>query len=109
MPVELPIACSLNATEFARREAEIAELGRAALIDARQDGVHAELRFAAGDGVRARVESFVAAESSCCAFLTMRVVDEPDVVRLTIDAPADAAVVLAELVAAFRSSPQAAR
>jgi hypothetical protein len=109
MPIELPIACSLSANDFATREVEIAELGRAALLDARQDGVHAVLRFAAGDGVRERVDAFVAAESSCCPFLTMRVADEPDVVRLSIDAPADAEVILGELVEAFRSSPQAPR
>jgi hypothetical protein len=108
MPVELPIACSLSAPDFATRETEIAELRRAALIDARQDGVHAELRFAAGDGVRERIEALVAAESSCCSFLTMHVADEADVVRLTIDAPADAEVILGELVDAFRGSPQAA-
>ena len=109
MPVELPIACSLSANEFPIREAEIAELGRAALIDAHQDGVHAELRFAAGDGVRERVEAFVAAESACCTFLTMRIADEPDAVRLMIDAPADAEVVLGELVEAFRAAPQETR
>jgi hypothetical protein len=109
MPVELPIACSLSANEFARRGDEIADLGRAALIGARRHGAQAELRFAAGHGVRERVEAFVAAESSCCAFLTMRIVDEPDVVRLSIDAPAGAEVVLGELVEAFRRSPQAAR
>jgi hypothetical protein len=108
MPAELPIACSLSASEFPLRETEIAALGRDALIDARQDAIHAELRFAAGDGVRARVEAFVAKEASCCGFLAMRVTEEPDVVLLTIDAPEDAEVVLGELVEAFHAEPQAA-
>jgi hypothetical protein len=109
MPVELPIACSLSAPEFARREAEIAELGRAALLATRQNGAHAELRFAPADGLRERVEQFVAAESACCPFLAMRIADEPDAVVLTIDAPADAELVLGELLAAFKSAPEEIR
>jgi hypothetical protein len=86
----------------------MADLGRAALIDARTEPTRAQLRFAAGAGVRARVEAIVAAESQCCAFLTMRVSDEPDTVVLTIDAPEDAQLVLAELVDAFRNEQQVA-
>jgi hypothetical protein len=108
MPSELPIACSLNASEFPERLAEMADLGRAALIDARTEPTRAQLRFAAGAGVRARVEAIVAAESQCCAFLTMRVSDEPDTVVLAIDAPEDAELVLAELVDAFRNEQQVA-
>jgi hypothetical protein len=109
MPSELPIACSLNASELNARLAEMADLGRAALIDARTEPTRAELRLAAGAGVRARVEAIVAAESECCAFLTMRVRDELDTVVLTIDAPEDAHLVLAELVDAFRGERQVAR
>jgi hypothetical protein len=108
MPSELPIACSLNASELPARLAEMADLGRAALIDARTEPTRAQLRFAAGAGFRARVEAIVAAESRCCAFLTMRVSDEPDTVVLTIDAPEDAELVLAELVDAFRNERQVA-
>jgi hypothetical protein len=102
MTSPLPIACSLSATDFPRRLAEVAELGRAALVSVHRDSTHAELRFAAGDGIRERVGAFAAAESECCAFLMLRVADEPGVVLLTIDAPDDAAPVLAELVEAFR-------
>lgn len=108
MPSELPIACSLNASELPARLAAMADLGRDALIDARTAPTRAELRFAAGAGVRARVEAIVAAESECCAFLAMHVSDEPDTVVLTIDAPEDAALVLSELVDAFRGQQQAA-
>jgi hypothetical protein len=38
----------------------------------------------------------------------MRVSDEPDTVVLTIDAPEDAQLVLAELVDAFRNEQQVA-
>lgn len=108
MSDELPIACLLTATELSVRQARMAELGRDALVGARVGGAHAELRFAAGAGVRERVRDLVVAESQCCAFLSMRVDDAPDEVRLTIDAPAGAELVLLEVVDAFRRKPQAA-
>jgi hypothetical protein len=108
MPTELPIACSLSAVELPQRLAEMAELGRAALIEVRTEPTRAQLRFAAGAGMRDRVQAVVAAESQCCAFLTMSVTDEPDSVVLTIEAPGGAEVVLAELVGAFRAQPTVA-
>src|SRR5690348_14133862 len=103
MPTDLPIACSLSATELPKRLAEMADLGRSALIDARTEPLEAQLRFGAGAGIRDRLEAVVAAESQCCAFLTMRVHVEPDAVLLTISAPEGAEAVLSELVDAFRA------
>jgi hypothetical protein len=54
------------------------------------------------------VAAIVAAESACCAFLTMQVSEARDEVVLTIEAPADAELVLAELANAFRGDPQTA-
>jgi hypothetical protein len=108
MPTELPIACSLSAAELPARLAQIAELGRDALVDVQLSGTHATLRFSAGADVRGRVTSVAAAESACCAFLAMQVSDEPDGVVLSIAAPEDAELVLRELVDAFRREPQAA-
>jgi len=68
----------------------------------------ATLRFAAGAGVRERLAAVVAAEADCCAFLTMGVYDEPDVVVLTIDPPAGAEPMLHELVDAFRAERRVA-
>jgi hypothetical protein len=101
MPAEPPIACSLSATELPERLAEMAAVGRAALLDVRDAGPHAELRFAAGPGVRDRLEAIRAAESQCCAFLDIALSDEPGTVVLTIDAPEGAEAILAELVDAF--------
>jgi hypothetical protein len=101
MPTELPIACSLSATELPARLALMAELGRDA-AGVERSGTRATLRFAAGPSVRERVERFVVAESACCAFLAMQVRDEPDSVLLDIGAPDDAEPVLKELVDAFR-------
>ena len=109
MPTELPIACSLTASELPTRLAQMAELGRDALLDSLTDGRRARLRFAAGASVRERVAAVIEAESQCCAFLTMHIGEAPDEVVLTIEAPEDAELVLAELVSAFRGRPQAAR
>jgi hypothetical protein len=108
MPTELPIACSLRATELPARLAQIAELGQDALVNVELSGAHASLRFAAGPDVRERVTGVAAAESACCAFLAMQVSDEPDAVVLDITAPEDAELVLHELVDAFRGERQAA-
>jgi hypothetical protein len=108
MTSDLPIACSLSATDLSARLNQMAELGRAALVDVRQEDRRAELRFAAGAGVRDRIDGIVAAESQCCAFLELNVRDEPDTIVLTIQAPDGAEVVLQELVDAFRGRPQAA-
>jgi hypothetical protein len=102
MPAELPIACSLDATELAQRLSEMAAVGRAALVEVDHDQRRGELRFAADRGIRERVEAIVAAESRCCAFLRMRVDDAPERVVLTIEAPDGAGAALAELVGAFR-------
>jgi hypothetical protein len=48
---------------------------RDALIDVLHEPAHAELRFAASDGVRDRVEAIVRAEAQCCAFLDVEVRD----------------------------------
>jgi hypothetical protein len=108
MPAELPIACSLSATDLSARLAEIADLGRAALLDVRHQPGRAELRLAALAGTRRRVDAIAAAESRCCPFLVMRVTEEPDAVILTVEAPDGADVVLQELVDVFRGEPQAA-
>jgi len=108
MTAEPPIACSLNATELPIRLAAMTDLGRDALLEAHTEDRRALLRFAAGSGVRERVEKIVAAESQCCAFLAMQVIDARDEVVLSIAAPEGAEPVLEELVSAFRDQPRAA-
>ena len=108
MSTDLPIACSLSASERPARQAQIAELGRDALVGATVDGRRAQLRFRGGSGVRERVERFAASEAECCAFLTMRVEETAGEVRLSIDASDGSEPVLEELVATFGPEPQPA-
>lgn len=99
MSTEPPIACSLAAGDLGERRAQLGELGRDALLTANVDDNRAQLRFRPGS--RKRVEDFAAAETACCPFFTMNVDEVPDAVRLTIDAPAAAQLLLHELVAGF--------
>src|SRR5215207_7796165 len=104
MPGDLPIACSLSATQLPERLRLMAALGRDALLDSHIEGTRAQLRFAAGRGVRERVDAIVAAESRCCPFLTMRVRDEPGAVLVRIEAAAGAEPALAALVDGFAAA-----
>jgi len=107
VPDALPIVCSHGAPDLSERLTEFGALGRGELLAARVESTRAVLRLAAGAGVRDRVVALAEAESRCCAFLTLRVSDEPDEVVLAIDAPAVAQLVLEELVDAFRAGPEA--
>ena len=109
MTAELPIACSLTAGDLNHRLAEIAGMGRDGLLEAELVGADATLRFADRPGIRERLDRIVAAESECCAFLTMGVRAEGDVLTLTISAPAGAELAVQELVDAFRGDASVAR
>jgi hypothetical protein len=109
MTTELPIACSLSAGDLNDRLAEIAGVGRDALLETELAGDDATLHFADGPGVRQRLDRIVAAESECCAFLTMAIRAERDALALTISVPEGAEIVLQELVDAFRRDGLVAR
>jgi hypothetical protein len=106
MSSELPIACSLSATELSQRRGEMSSIGQTSMLGAEIDGTRAVLRFRAGS--REQLAAIVAAEAECCAFLKMTLDDRPDVVELTIQTPAGAETALEDLVAAFSSTGQAA-
>jgi hypothetical protein len=109
MPTELPIACSLSAAEMPARLAEMAAIGRTSLLDTETSGRSARLRFRDELGARERLAALVAAESECCAFLTMRLVDASEAITLTIEGPGGAERVIDELVRAFENGTAAAR
>jgi hypothetical protein len=109
MTSDLPIACSLSAGDLNDRLAEIADLGRDALLEADLVGFRADLRFARAPGIAQRLARIVVAESECCAFLTISVREDDDGLVLTIVAPEGAELVLEELVTGFRRDRVVAR
>ncbi len=108
MPTDLPIACSLTATEIPARLVEISTFGRTSLLSVETAPQHATLRFRAEGDTHKRLAAFVAAESECCAFLDMTLREEPEAVELAITAPPGAEPVLKSIVAAFSEGAQTA-
>ena len=96
-----PIACSLDAQVLDARLAEIAALGRDALIASDNQPGRAQLRFRSDGNVHLRLAAVVAAEARCCPFLELQLDDDHTGLLLTIAAPPDAEPLLADLAAAF--------
>ncbi len=93
----IPIACTLNADERARRVAEWSDLRDEHLV-ARDDIPHGvRLRFASQPGLKDDVRALAVAEAECCAFLTLAVTGDADEVSLEITGPDDAQVVIGAL------------
>lgn len=102
MSTELPMACSLSAAELPGRLGEMAAVGRAGLIATELAGTRAVLRFRDDDaGTRDRLAAIVAAESECCAFLSMRLAGNAGAITLTIDGPEGSEPVIEGIVEAF--------
>lgn len=75
---ELPIVCSLRASEFQqRREGLLAHLVALA-TERRLTEEGASLEFATSEPVTALLAQVLAAERQCCRFLRFRVTFEPD-------------------------------
>ena len=75
---DLPIACTLGLAALkARQQDLLGGLVRQAVerVDI-ADGYR--VRFAAADGVLARIGSVIETERQCCRFLTFRLTTEPD-------------------------------
>jgi hypothetical protein len=82
------IACTLNATNFRSRRAKLANLNRTALVSYRRNDLRLELLYAVE--ARPQVLEMVRADCTCCAFLTFEVHEEPDTLRVVVEAPASA-------------------
>lgn len=82
-----PMACTLDPAQMPQRGDEIRALGRDGLRAVERAERQVTLRFRPDPAIRERVESIVAAESSCCAFLDFRLTHEQDATVLAIAAP----------------------
>jgi hypothetical protein len=105
MTQDLPIACSLNASDLRARLDEIGALGRDALLSTDAGGT---MRFRADKATRERLAAIIDAEATCCSFLRFELADEGDTLTLTITAPAGAEPVAHDLTAAFARQAEVA-
>ena len=78
-----PIACTLSPDDMPQRAADIRALGRDALLTVERSEARATLRFRRDPSTRARVETILAAESKCCAFIDFELADAGDAIVLT--------------------------
>jgi hypothetical protein len=93
------IACSLTAADYRRRVAETGDVAREALRERRPIDGGERLVFEETGHVRGRLEAFIAAESTCCPFLTMRLQSDGDRLALDITGPELATPIIEDLFA----------
>ena len=103
MSSDTPIACTLSADELPKRLAEMRGIGTDALRSVDAEGA---MHFRADHETRERLEAVIAAESSCCAFLSFDLRDEGDELVLSIAAPEGGEPLARDLVAAFAGTSE---
>ena len=101
MPEDTPVACSLGAGELEQRTTAIAEVGADSLMSREvEDGRH-RLCFRSDAATRQRLEDITGAESECCSFLDLSLVEEGGELILSIAAPDDGQAIADLLAEAF--------
>jgi hypothetical protein len=94
-----PIACTHTFDQYQDRTVELSDLAARALTARTSIDGGQRLRFIDVPAVERELRSVVAAESSCCSFLSMDLGREDDALVLDITGPADAQPIIAELFA----------
>lgn len=104
MAADPAIACTLSATDYRVRLAEIAALTRDALRHAERRGLTLDLRYA--PEAAARVRRLVEQERACCAFLQFELQEGAGEVRLLVTASPAAAEAIPDLLAELTGRPR---
>jgi hypothetical protein len=94
---ELPIACSLDATQLAERKERWRALGEHALISTERTDEVVRQRYRGGAAIEAELLDLVALEAECCPFLDLRVERVDAEIWLDVSGPPGSE----EVVAAF--------
>jgi hypothetical protein len=97
----VPIVCTLGAEDFKDRVAWIANLNASALLKIRRDDLRLELTYA--PSAKEDVLQMVRGEKACCSFLTFEMQDEPQSIRVIIEAPEEAREAAELVFAPFQS------
>jgi hypothetical protein len=103
---EIPIACTLDAAQMKVRGEDIRALGRDGLRAVERCERRVTLRFRPDPGIRERVESIVAAESRCCAFLDFTLAHEENATVLAIAAPEGGEATMRDLADLFAAEAE---
>jgi hypothetical protein len=111
MPME-PIACTLTPGGYAARTGELAALAARALRARHPTADGERLVFDDTPETERQLRAVIAAEASCCAFLSMDLTRTGEALVLDIAGPEEARPIIAELFAGVRcgsSGPDDAR
>jgi hypothetical protein len=97
-----PIACSLSAAEYRERLAAISKVGGSSLISAEERPHHTVLHFRYSAKTRDELQTIVAQEAACCAFLDLSLGTSDEELVLRIAAPEEVRAIVDDLVRSFR-------
>jgi hypothetical protein len=94
---DAPIACTLTPGEYRSRTDDLSALARRALRTREPIDGGERLTFSDSPSVELELSAAVAAEASCCSFLTLRLERDARGLVLDVTGPAEARPVIAEL------------
>jgi hypothetical protein len=97
-----PIACSLSAAEYGERLAAISRVGGSSLINVEERPRQTVLHFRYSTKTRDELQTIVAQEADCCAFLDLSLETSDEELVLTLTAPEEARLIVDDLVRSFR-------
>lgn len=89
-PTDVPIACSLSATDMRQRQSDIARLAAASLRSRTAIDGGQRLAFNADGDTADQIDRLVAAEAECCPFLQIDVRRDGELVIVDVTGPVDA-------------------
>ena len=95
--MDAPIACTLTPTEFQAHVTELASLAERALRSRERTDRGERLTFDLSESIEGELDAAVAAEASCCSFLTMSVKRQEDRLVLDIAGPEEARPLIAAM------------
>jgi hypothetical protein len=96
---DAPVACTLDADEHENRTAALSGLAARALVDRTPIHGGRRLTFFDTPAVERELRGAIAAEASCCSFLSMRLERADGALVLDITGPAQAEPIIAGLFA----------
>jgi hypothetical protein len=102
-PIELPLACSLNAAEMEQRAHRWRRLSERALLDSAGSAGTARLRYRPEPKVERELRELVQLERECCPFLSLTISSEDGELLLEISGPPEAESIVAGFVAGAES------